>query len=335
MSPDSTHDANGTVRYLGLAWIRELTREVAESASLSELATEHRVGVTQVVTDGPEGDVTYHLQVGDGAASFGAGPADPEHVRMQQDWATAVAVATGELNAQEAFITGRIRLFGDQQALMRTQPVFAALDTSSPPSASAPATNELIPCQSCPRSRPTPNDSPPSSPAGCCRGSDPLKFTALKTAVPAPDEGVRPARCSVSVGEASTSCSSSSRCMFAVHLMQGGRLLVDAKQSAKPRGGQARFVFDGDGPALLLTEAGTERRAGVWCLPRGAVLDVRRRSTCSDPKPTRSRPSRWSRCSRRRTNDSTVSSATSVRSPASGGGWPTRCATEPGSARSR
>ena len=41
--------------------------------------------------------------------------------------------------------------------------------------------------------------------------------------------------------------------------MQGGRLLVDAKQSAKPRGGQARFVFDGDGPALLLTEQGTER----------------------------------------------------------------------------
>jgi formamidopyrimidine-DNA glycosylase len=59
---------------------------------------------------------------------------------------------------------------------------------------------------------------------------------------------------------------------FAVHLMQGGRLLSDAKQSAKPRGGQARFVFEGDGPALLLTEAGTERRAGVWCLPAATAL---------------------------------------------------------------
>ena len=47
--------------------------------------------------------------------------------------------------------------------------------------------------------------------------------------------------------------------------MQGGRLLVDDKQSAKPRNGQARFVFD-EGPALLLTEAGKERRAGVWCV---------------------------------------------------------------------
>jgi putative sterol carrier protein len=128
MNPDSTDAVAGTVRYLGLAWMRELTREVAESESLSELAHEHTIGVTQVVTDGPEGDVTYHLHVGDGVAAFGPGPADPEDVRMQQDWATAVAVATGELNAQEAFITGRILLFGDQQALMRTQPVFVALD---------------------------------------------------------------------------------------------------------------------------------------------------------------------------------------------------------------
>jgi formamidopyrimidine-DNA glycosylase len=45
--------------------------------------------------------------------------------------------------------------------------------------------------------------------------------------------------------------------------MQGGRLKVDEKQSAKPRFGQARWRF-ADGRALLLTEAGTERRAGVW-----------------------------------------------------------------------
>lgn len=128
MSDDSAAIGRETVRYLSLAWMRELTREVAESASLAELAGEHTVGVTQLVTGGPEGDVTYHLQVGEGAARFAAGPADPENVRMEQDWATAVAVATGELNAQEAFITGRIKLFGDQQALMGAQPVFGALD---------------------------------------------------------------------------------------------------------------------------------------------------------------------------------------------------------------
>jgi len=50
---------------------------------------------------------------------------------------------------------------------------------------------------------------------------------------------------------------------FVVHLMQGGRLRPDDKQSAKPRGGIARWSFE-DGRALLLTEPGTERKAGVW-----------------------------------------------------------------------
>ena len=59
---------------------------------------------------------------------------------------------------------------------------------------------------------------------------------------------------------------------FVVHLMQAGRLRVDARQAPKPRGGMARWSF-ADGTALLLTEAGTERRAGVWLVagdPAGA-----------------------------------------------------------------
>ena len=116
------------IRYLSLDWITALSEEVAASDNMREIAESHRIGVTQVVSNGPEGDVTYHLNVGGGEASFGAGPADPEDVKMEQDWDTAVAVATGELNAQEAFIGGRIRLFGDQQKLLDSQPVFGALD---------------------------------------------------------------------------------------------------------------------------------------------------------------------------------------------------------------
>ena len=98
----------------------------------------------------------------------------------------------------------------------------------------------------------------------------PLRFTALKTAVPPPN---------TAYGQAVTGIGRRGKFLlldfetvqFAVHLMQGGRLLVDPKQAAKPRGGQARFVFD-EGPALLLTEAGTERRAGVWVYPAGKAL---------------------------------------------------------------
>ncbi|MFZ9158100.1 MAG: hypothetical protein EB010_09065 [Acidimicrobiia bacterium] len=120
--------SNDTVRYLGLEWIDALTREVAASAAMAEVARDHTIGITQTVTGGPEGDVTYHLQIADGKAAFGPGAAWPEDVRFEQEWDTAVSVATGQLNAQQAFITGRIRLYGDQQKLGASTPVFAALD---------------------------------------------------------------------------------------------------------------------------------------------------------------------------------------------------------------
>ncbi len=127
--PMTADTAPDRIRYLSLAWIRELSAAVAESERLAELAAEHRVAVTQIVTDTPEGDVAFHLRVADGSAAFGAGPADDEDIRMQQDWDTAVAVATGELNAQEAFVTGRILLTGDRELLMSSLEVFAALDS--------------------------------------------------------------------------------------------------------------------------------------------------------------------------------------------------------------
>lgn len=106
----------------------------------------------------------------------------------------------------------------------------------------------------------------------------PFNFTALKTAVPSPE---------LAYGHAVESISRRGKYLLVhfepltmvIHLMQGGRLLPDTKLSKKPRGGQARLIFepverdDGsiDETALLLTEQGTERRAGVWCVAAGNV----------------------------------------------------------------
>ncbi len=102
----------------------------------------------------------------------------------------------------------------------------------------------------------------------------PFNFTALKTAVPAPDEAYGLPLLSVG-RRGKYLILRFEPVSFVIHLMQGGRLLADEKRSAKPRGGQARFTFepveleDGtiDETALLLTEQGKERRAGVWCIP--------------------------------------------------------------------
>jgi formamidopyrimidine-DNA glycosylase len=98
-------------------------------------------------------------------------------------------------------------------------------------------------------------------------GFKPLSFTALKTATPPPADAF---------GHALVFAGRRGKYMlldfgvltFVVHLMQGGRLKVEdglKPPSAKPRFGQARFLFE-DGRSLLLTEAGTERKAGVWAV---------------------------------------------------------------------
>ena len=90
----------------------------------------------------------------------------------------------------------------------------------------------------------------------------PLSFTALKTFQPDP---------AAAVGTALTAVRTRGKYLiaefgdlaFIVHLMQGGRLTPETGRARKPRGGLARWEFDGVA-SWLLTEAGHERRAGVW-----------------------------------------------------------------------
>lgn len=97
----------------------------------------------------------------------------------------------------------------------------------------------------------------------------PLAFAALKTYEPPPDAAVGRALETVArrgklllldFGEVS----------HVVHLMQGGRLRPNTGKAPRPKGGLMRWRFDSPGEgggserALLLTEAGTERKAGVW-----------------------------------------------------------------------
>ena len=118
------------MRYLSLEWMEAMQANVAASESLTQLASTNRIGVTQVVTDGPEGTIVYHLQVGDGVAEFGPGPASNEDVRMEQSWQTAVDVATETVPSQELFMKGLVKISGDPQSIMDNVAVFAALDTA-------------------------------------------------------------------------------------------------------------------------------------------------------------------------------------------------------------
>ncbi|WP_419933312.1 DNA-formamidopyrimidine glycosylase family protein [Candidatus Poriferisodalis sp.] len=113
---------------------------------------------------------------------------------------------------------------------------------------------------------------------GVLKRFEPLSFTALKTASPQPNDAVGWSLERISqrakflllhlAPPSSDSDSGNAGLTFVVHLMQGGRLRVlepDAKRPRRPRDGLARFEFE-SGLGLMLTEPGTQKRAGVWVL---------------------------------------------------------------------
>lgn len=95
-----------------------------------------------------------------------------------------------------------------------------------------------------------------------------LNFASLKTFDPPPDGAAGSALSGVGRRGKSLLIQFANEQTHVVHLMQGGRLRPDEKRSKKPRLGLARWVFNVDGAeqAWLLTEAGTERKAGVWVI---------------------------------------------------------------------
>jgi formamidopyrimidine-DNA glycosylase len=104
---------------------------------------------------------------------------------------------------------------------------------------------------------------------------EPLNFAVLKTFNPPPDGAVGHELVSVGRRAKYLIMEFANGHRHVLHLMQGGRLRPDEKRTKKPRFGVARWVFtspDGDDRAWLFTEAGSERKAGVWVID-GDPLD--------------------------------------------------------------
>lgn len=116
------------VRYLSDEWISTVAQVIATDVDIATLAASHPIRVVQVVTGGPNGDVTYHLVTGESGVVFAAGEVPGPDITFTQTWDTAVSIASGAANAAEAFINGRVRFTGDHTKVIAAQPLFAALD---------------------------------------------------------------------------------------------------------------------------------------------------------------------------------------------------------------
>jgi putative sterol carrier protein len=108
-------------RYLSDEWFSEVNRAAADNAQLATDTAGVELTIQQVVTDGPEGDIRYTVKVRHGAVELAKGDDPSADVTITEDWDTAHRVASGELPAAAAFMTGRIRVGGNVGVLLDHQ----------------------------------------------------------------------------------------------------------------------------------------------------------------------------------------------------------------------
>ena len=103
------------VRFLSAEWLAALD----DSARELRVPDDVDLVVDQVVTAPDGSETAYHLVFAGGGLRVRPGRAETASVAVQQSYETAVALATGALNAQQAMAQGQLRVAGDVALLSR------------------------------------------------------------------------------------------------------------------------------------------------------------------------------------------------------------------------
>ena len=115
------------VKFLSEEWASTMTEALNSSDEFKKAATGQQVKLQQVVTDTPDGEVKYYFTLDGGTADIGIGEATDAEATITQNYETAVAIVKQELNAQNAFMQGKLKVTGNMMKLMQLQGVFNAM----------------------------------------------------------------------------------------------------------------------------------------------------------------------------------------------------------------
>ena len=102
------------VKYLSDEWMQQ----AAAALESAEVPADAEMVVQYEVSGGGNGKVRYVLEVSGGRATIVPGKRADAPVTFSLDYDTAVAVLTGEISAQVAFMQGRMKLAGDVRVLI-------------------------------------------------------------------------------------------------------------------------------------------------------------------------------------------------------------------------
>ena len=115
------------VKFLSEEWASTMTEALNSSDEFKQAASGQQVKLQQVVSDAPEGETKYFFTIDGGQAQVGLGELSDAEATISQNYETAVAIVKQELNAQNAFMQGKLKISGNMMKLMQLQGVFNAM----------------------------------------------------------------------------------------------------------------------------------------------------------------------------------------------------------------
>jgi putative sterol carrier protein len=114
-------------KFLSQEWADDVLAALNGSDDVRGAIKGVQLCIQQVVTGAPDGEVSYWTKIDDGAVSGAVGSASDADVTITQDYDTAVAMNKGELNAQAAFMQGKLKVTGNMGKLLQNQGAMQAL----------------------------------------------------------------------------------------------------------------------------------------------------------------------------------------------------------------
>lgn len=115
-------------KFLTQEWGDQVREALNSSDTVKNAIEGVDLTVQQVVTDVPdEGEVKYWTQFKDGQVNGEIGETDEADVTISQNYETAAAMNKGELNAQAAFMQGKLKVTGNMGKLLQNQGALQAI----------------------------------------------------------------------------------------------------------------------------------------------------------------------------------------------------------------
>jgi putative sterol carrier protein len=115
-------------KFLTEEWMDAVRDALQQSEDVQNAVKGVDLTIQQVVTGVPDqGDAQYWTKFADGSIEGGLGEAPDADVTITQDYDTAASMNRGELNAQAAFMQGKLKVTGNMGKLLQHQGAMQAL----------------------------------------------------------------------------------------------------------------------------------------------------------------------------------------------------------------